>query len=115
MKTTILAILTAAAALLTTAPVHADTLATIPNQAGGKIHLTDNTADTCAKGYLAAYSTSSDVNVNVMRGCWRVIDDSAHILWSNGNERMFPLAVFELTPYGQQRTNNTTTTSKGSM
>lgn len=79
---------------------HADTLLTAPNSAGGEIRLTNNTAKACPPGYWAAYSTGADVNDPPGRGCWRIVDMSAHVMWDSGSERMFPLERFKFTDYG---------------
>ena len=78
---------------------HADTVFFVGNQNGGQIRLTDNTAPQCQKGYQVAYSTGADVNA-MARGCWHYMDRSAHIVWADGTERMFPIDRFTITQYG---------------
>lgn len=88
------------AAALLAGIAHADTILVGPNTAGGELRLTNNTAKVCASGYWVVYSTGPDVNDEPLRGCWRIVDMSAHVMWSTGDERMFPLERFNFTAYG---------------
>ncbi|MBS0454231.1 MAG: hypothetical protein JSS14_23265 [Proteobacteria bacterium] len=85
---------------LTCMAAQADTVFIAANKAGGTMNLTDNTSSDCPKGYMVYFGTGKDVNDDITRGCWRIINDSAHLMFQGGGERMIPMNNFDLTAYG---------------
>lgn len=78
-------------AALIAAPAFADSWA-MPNKAGGEIVLTDRKCP----GYpnlLEAYNYGSEGRS--MTGCWTVIDNMVHVVWSDSSARYtYPLENF---------------------
>jgi hypothetical protein len=88
--------------------VKAETVATQPNQAGGKIVLTD---DACkhegrvfdklnrAYNYGSAGYTSE--------GCWGVEDETVIVYWIDTNQKMrYPVTAFTMNPNYKSKSSN---------
>jgi len=106
----------ALALLASFAAAHADTVAYAANKAGGQIRLTDYGSQKCervGKEYFVAYSLNPDSNVEPLRGCWRIVDDSYQVLWDDGAERMFPMSSFQLTSYWRKTYGPNATKTSG--
>lgn len=78
--------------------VQAGVIATMPNQAGGKIVLTDEACIHAGKNYsplLKSYFyTPSGVTGD---GCWRLDDQTIVIVWIDSNTtRRYPVENFDL-------------------
>ncbi len=87
--------------LCLSAHVSADTFATQPNNAGGKIVLTDELCkDTNGKIYEKlnrAYNYGSTGYTS--EGCWYIEDETIVVVWLETNSRMrYPVANFTLNP-----------------
>ena len=85
-------ILTAAIFAVTSA--YAGNLATMKNQAGGLIYLTDAKTRDCKDNGRAVYATSSSGGSTW--GCWFLIDEMVHIVWDTGGTSAFPAGAFTL-------------------
>lgn len=81
------------ALLLAADMVHAGNIATMKNQAGGLIYLTDAKTRDCKDG-RAVYATSSSGGSTW--GCWFLIDDMIHVAWDTGGTSAFPANAFTL-------------------
>ena len=80
--------------LILVSPVSAEILATLENEAGGKIVLTNTQVDACKNGF-AAYATSP--RGNTQWGCWFVDEDFVHITWlDDGNTRSYETSEFTI-------------------
>jgi hypothetical protein len=64
----------------------ADTVATLKNQGGGQIVLTDIKCRTMSG--MVAYGTHP--NNSTLFGCWFLDDIFVHITWSDGDTRSYP-------------------------
>lgn len=63
----------------------------MPNQAGGKIVITDRKCPNFT--YLSeAYTYAADGTV--IKSCWAVIDGAIHVVYYNGKERVYPISLF---------------------
>lgn len=83
------------AMLATTA--HAEVIATMPNNAGGQIKLTDNTGNCAKDSTNVAYSTS-DTGAFLI-GCWFTVDDDVFISFDGGRiQRAFKVRDFSVKP-----------------
>lgn len=76
----------------------AGVIASMPNQAGGKIVLTDETCIHAGRSYAplmkSYFYTTSGVTGD---GCWRLDDESVVIVWIDTNTtKRYPAANFEL-------------------
>lgn len=79
-------------AVLLGSPVQAAVVATMSNEAGGKIVLMDDTIEACDGSYTA-YSTSP--KNQTIWGCWFVDDEFVHITWKEDNQtRSYPVGDF---------------------
>ena len=74
--------------------VHAETIATLKNKAGGYIILTDVATDRCSGFVGAAYTTRSDNQTTW--GCWFSDDMMVHIRWYDGDTRAYPIDDFSV-------------------
>jgi hypothetical protein len=89
--------------------VKAETVATQPNQAGGKIVLTDQactyegrTFDKLSRAYnygSAGYTSE---------GCWGIEDETVVVYWIDANQRMrYPVTAFTMNPnYSKKKGNS---------
>lgn len=73
----------------------ADTVATLPNQGGGQIRLTDEACTLPGQRGFLAYSFV--MNETPLLGCWVPIDDQVLMVYSDGDARMYPASEFS--PY----------------
>lgn len=91
------------AALFLSTPASAEQLGYVPNNAGGRIYLTDtvSTADGCHET-LMAYSTSPAGDM--LFGCWLIDGDIIMVQWSTGKVSAYPVADF-LMPDHKQATS----------
>lgn len=63
----------------------------MPNQAGGKIVITDRKCPNFT--YLSeAYTYAADGSV--IKSCWAIIDGAVHVVYYNGSERVYPINLF---------------------
>jgi hypothetical protein len=63
----------------------------MPNQAGGKIVITDRKCPNFT--YLSeAYTYAADGSV--IKSCWAVIDGAIHVVYYNGKERVYSISLF---------------------
>lgn len=96
---------------LTTIVCNAETVATQPNQAGGKIVLTDGVCKyegqvfdklNRAYNYGSAGYTSE--------GCWGVEDETVIVYWIDTNQKMrYPVTAFTMNPnYSKKKSNRST-------
>lgn len=92
------------ALLLLPLTVQAEVVATMPNQAGGRIILTDATGEGCIGGfYQASMFTRSGY---MLDGCWTVADVGEPvviIVWSDGDKNMYPAGNFQRTPEADEK------------
>lgn len=85
----------------------ADTFATQPNNAGGKIVLTDETCKLGDKVYdklnrAYNYGTAGYTS----EGCWMTEDETIVVIWIDTNQKMrYPMANFTLNPNWKQKQN----------
>lgn len=87
--------------LLCAGVAHADTFATLPNESGGKIVLTDEICkDSNGKIYdklNRAYNYGASGNTG--EGCWAIEDETVLVYWIDTNRRMrYPAGNFTLAP-----------------
>ena len=79
---------------------NAGTFATMPNQANGKIVLTDEACVHNGKNYAnlnRAYNYGSAGYTQ--EGCWIVEDETVVVIWIEANQKMrYPLANFTINP-----------------
>lgn len=80
----------------------ADTIATVPNTADGKMVLTDIKC-TDKPGWVV-YSSSPKATTQF--GCWFSDDSMVHITWSDGDFRSYPLNRWEINFDVLQRLRN---------
>ena len=92
---------------LNAAAVNAETFATQPNKAGGKIVLTDETCKHNGKVYdklNRAYNYGSEGYTS--EGCWVVEGETIVILWIETEQKMrYPLENFTLNPNWKAKKN----------
>lgn len=77
-------------------------IATMPNQAGGKIVLTDEACRHKGKTYdnlyKAYFYASSGITGD---GCWALEDEVVTIVWiDSGNTKRYPVTNFDIRPRG---------------
>jgi hypothetical protein len=81
-----------------TAAVKSETIATQPNQAGGKIVLTDQICKHNGKTYdnlKRAYNYGSAGYTS--EGCWVVEDDTVIVYWIDTDQKMrYPISAFTM-------------------
>ena len=80
----------------------AGTIATIPNQGGTKIHITDSI---CRTDRAAKSARTQDKSGRVELGCW-VYDDQSQkvfIQWNNGDVYGYHADGFTLTDYAKKK------------
>ncbi len=86
--------------LLCAGVAHAETFATLPNESGGKIVLTDETCKHNDKVYdklNRAYNYGASGNTG--EGCWAVEDETILVYWIDTNRKMrYPIANFTMNP-----------------
>lgn len=63
----------------------------MPNKAGGEIVITTRECPK-EKRLLRAYNYES--GGKVMEGCWTVLDERVHVVWSDGTRYTYPLDAF---------------------
>jgi len=99
------------ALLLISGVANAETVATLPNQAGGKIVLTNETCKDPATGEIysalrRAYNYSSAGGSS--EGCWLLEDETIVVVWVNSNgsrdRSRYPLANFTIKKTGNRST-----------
>lgn len=79
----------------------AGTVFTIPNKAGGAIHLTDIKCKD-ASGFIAmAVIPSGEISV---MGCWSMLStEQAIVFWNDGDKYMYPASSMYLTDYAREK------------
>jgi hypothetical protein len=87
----------------------AETVATQPNQAGGKIVLTDRACIHKDKNYdnlNRAYNYGSAGYTS--EGCWGVEDETVIVYWIDTNQKMrYPVTAFTMNPnYSKSKSKN---------
>lgn len=86
----------------------AETVATQPNQAGGKIVLTDDACVQNGKNYERlnrAYNYGSAGYTS--EGCWIVEDETIVVVWIDTNQKMrYPVTAFTMNPNYSKRKGN---------
>lgn len=90
-------ILTAAIATLAFGPAAADVVATLPNNAGGHIRLTDDACSSRVNQGMSlrfAYSTTKDGRY--FTGCWGMVDDDVMVFFDDGERRLYPADNFTI-------------------
>jgi len=73
--------------LFASLPALADEWWEVPTQAGGKIVLTTQTADWCAKGFFIVYIETS--KQDAVYGCWTTANDRIHVKFNDGNFKIY--------------------------
>jgi len=91
------------------AHVSADTIATQPNQAGGKIVLTDDACIYKGKNYdklNRAYNYGSAGYTS--EGCWGIEDETVIVYWIDTDQKMrYPITAFTMNPnYNKKKGNS---------
>lgn len=88
--------------------VEAETVATQPNQAGGKIVLTDQICKYDGQVFSnlnRAYNYGSAGYTS--EGCWGIEDETVVVHWIDTNQRMrYPITAFTMNPNYSKRKNN---------
>lgn len=89
--------------------VRAEVIATQPNQAGGKIVLTDEVCkDSNGRVYdkiNRAYNYGSAGYTS--EGCWSVEDETVIVYWIDTNQKMrYPITAFTMNPNYSKRKKN---------
>ena len=96
---------------LTTTLANAETVATQPNQAGGKIVLTDDACVHKGKTYdklNRAYNYGSAGHTG--EGCWGVEDETVIVYWIDTDKKMrYPATAFTMNPNYSKSKNNRST------
>lgn len=76
----------------------AEVIATMPNQAGGKIVLTDEECKHAGKSYPSlrkSYFYTPEGTTG--DGCWRIDDETVIVVWIDSNTtRRYPITGFEI-------------------
>lgn len=88
-------------ALLVSKNANSKEIASAPNNAGGRIVLTDNPCVLGNKTYRnlnAAYLYSS--SGSTLNGCFQVEDDLIHVIWFDNSESRYPINAFILKQKG---------------
>ena len=101
-------ILIGAVLALTATVCNAETIATMPNEAGGKIVLTDEICkyngqvfDKLNRAYNYGASGSTG------EGCWGVEDETVMVYWVDTNRKSrYPLVNFTINPNYSKKKNN---------
>lgn len=87
---------------------NADTFATMPNQANGKIVLTDESCRHDGVTYdkiNRAYNYGSTGYTS--EGCWSTEGETIVVIWLDNNQKMrYPIANFTLNPNWKAKKNN---------
>ena len=90
--------------LLVSGLAQSATFATMPNQANGKIVLTDEVCkldNQVFDSLMRAYNYGSTGYTS--EGCWMMEDETVVVVWVGGKERMrYPAANFTLSPKYKQ-------------
>ena len=87
-----------AAALLAISTAHAGILATLQNDGGGQIVLTD-IACSSIQGAKVAYATSP--KTNTLTGCWTIDEQYVHIFWDDDQKiRSYELFLWKVNKKG---------------
>jgi hypothetical protein len=85
---------------LTTTLANSATVATQPNQAGGKIVLTDDACIYKGKNYEnlnRAYNYGSAGYTS--EGCWGIEDETVIVYWMDTDQKMrYPISAFTINP-----------------
>ena len=76
-----------AIALLLSLNSYADTLATLPNNAGGLMYFSDVQCDGKGSAWKVVYSTNS--TGQTFWGCWFFLDSMIHVQWNSGKTSAF--------------------------
>ena len=88
--------------------VKAETIATQPNQAGGKIVLTDEICKHNGQVFdkiNRAYNYGSAGYTS--EGCWSVEDETVIVYWIDTDKKMrYPITAFTMNPNYSKRKNN---------
>lgn len=95
--------------LLCAGVAQADTFATLPNESGGKIVLTDEICkDSNGKVYdklNRAYNYGASGNTG--EGCWAIEDETILVYWLDTNRKMrYPAGNFTLAPKYKKSNNS---------
>jgi hypothetical protein len=95
--------------LCLSAHVSAETVATQPNQAGGKIVLTDDPCVHKGKNYdklNRAYNYGSAGYTS--EGCWGIEDETVIVYWIDTDQKMrYPITAFTINPnHSRNKTRN---------
>ena len=94
--------------LLCASYAHAGTFATMPNQANGKIVLTDEACVHNGKNYSnlnRAYNYGSAGYTQ--EGCWSVEDETIVVYWIDSDKKMrYPIQNFTLAPAYKKGNSN---------
>lgn len=88
--------------------VKAETIATQPNQAGGKIVLTDQVCKYDGQVFdklNRAYNYGSAGYTS--EGCWSIEDETVIVYWIDTNQKMrYPITAFTMNPNYSKRKKN---------
>jgi hypothetical protein len=94
--------------LSVTTAVKAETVATQPNQAGGKIVLTDDACVHNGKHYEKlnrAYNYGSAGYTS--EGCWVIEDETVIVVWVDTNQKMrYPITAFTMNSNYKKKGNS---------
>jgi len=78
--------------ILAASPVLADTVATLNNDNGGIMVLTD----VPCKGEGGYHIDSQSPNYRTLFGCWWSDSSMVHVTWTDGEVRSYPLSVWRV-------------------
>ena len=96
------------ALMLVSGVAHSGTFATMPNQANGKIVLTDEACKLDGRTYDGlhrAYNYGSSGYTS--EGCWMMEDETIVVAWIGSKDKMrYPSANFTLSPAYKQNNKN---------
>jgi len=82
--------------------VYGAVVATMPNQAGGRIVLTDEACVYKNKNYsnlYRAYFYTTEGTTG--EGCWTLEDESVTVIWHTGGTRRYPAENFDIRKRGK--------------
>jgi hypothetical protein len=82
----------AAALLFAVLQANAEVIASLPNEAGGQILLT-NAKGPCKNGLLMMSTVKSG---EYLQGCWSPYDEQVFVVYADGSSRMYPMEGFTL-------------------
>ena len=95
MRKALLAVALAVLPLCAMANDQARVVATMPNNVGGHIKLTNGFCD-ATQEHFVAYTTAPNGDVAV--GCWALLDNDVVIRYESGTVKVYPANAFNVRP-----------------